>query len=115
MHYDNLLEFFYCNDLTTIKDTKKSLEKIKAKNTASLIQKSLELITKHNETLSSIKDKPDLMLCEILSNPENVSNPELVKDFDDLENTYYSSNENISELNLAYFEKYKEELWAELN
>ncbi|MEN8928162.1 MAG: DUF4375 domain-containing protein [Flavobacteriales bacterium] len=114
MNYDNFLEFLIGSSEELINKTLISLEKVEAIKAKESLVKAIEILKSHGETIETIQEKEGYTIHDIIVEPDLDRNYKLIEELEELDILYHQQKENLIELNLAYFDKHKDELWEEL-
>ena len=108
-------QFFTNSSGKYVNETIDSLEKIEAKHTKQYTIKAFNILTKYGETTENLNSKLNkFKLNEIFIQRDLFENEDLFKELEEIDNLFFEYREDISKLNLSYFEKHQEELWSEL-
>ncbi len=99
------LQFFTNPSGLFIEETKKALILINASKTVELIDKALQCVIKHNQTLDKLR-RPllHLKLHEIFTTNDLYANNEMLSDLSTIDMEFYKSEEFINTLLMEYFE-----------
>lgn len=96
-------------------ETIESLELIGAEYTKNLIENAVEIMLKHNKSTNSLKDKINgYQLHKIIETSEIYDNEIMIEEMNKLNPLFFEYNDSLSALNMKFFERNKNELWAEL-
>ncbi|MEC3907835.1 DMP19 family protein [Tamlana sp. 2201CG12-4] len=109
------LQFFTNSSGKHTNETIESLELIGANNTKNLLEKAVEIMLKHNESIKNLNRKINSReLYEIFETSEIYDNEVLMKELNDLDSKFYESTEPTQELKFKYFESNENGIWNEL-